>query len=108
MSDTCGCPDDRCVGYHHEADAPCTCVAAVDLDTYTRANWSALYVLEDRGNDPFNGVNRSTIRALSRRGLVVDKGDGRAILTPTGSAALTSINAERVVGGPNASASSRR
>ncbi len=21
--DTCGCPDDRCIGFHHEAGGPC-------------------------------------------------------------------------------------
>ena len=24
--DDCGCPDDRCIGYHHEAGEPCGCV----------------------------------------------------------------------------------
>ena len=25
----CGCPDDRCLGYHHEADEPCPCLEGV-------------------------------------------------------------------------------
>lgn len=24
--DSCGCPDDRCIGHHHEADEPCGCL----------------------------------------------------------------------------------
>jgi len=27
--DRCGCPDDRCAGYHHEVDEECGCVTAV-------------------------------------------------------------------------------
>jgi len=26
--DTCGCVDDRCIGYHHDADDECGCLAA--------------------------------------------------------------------------------
>lgn len=26
--DTCGCPDDRCVGYHHDAAQDCRCLPA--------------------------------------------------------------------------------
>jgi hypothetical protein len=31
--DTCGCPDDRCVGYHHYEDEVCGCLPAL-LDKY--------------------------------------------------------------------------
>jgi hypothetical protein len=24
--DACGCPDDRCIGYHHDAAADCGCI----------------------------------------------------------------------------------
>lgn len=27
--EACGCPDDRCIGYHHERGAPCGCLAAL-------------------------------------------------------------------------------
>lgn len=27
--DRCGCPDDRCIGHHHEPDEPCGCVQAL-------------------------------------------------------------------------------
>lgn len=27
--DTCGCPDDRCAGHHHDQDADCMCVAVL-------------------------------------------------------------------------------
>jgi hypothetical protein len=31
--DTCGCFDDRCIGYHHDASDPCGCLEAC-LDDY--------------------------------------------------------------------------
>lgn len=31
--DECGCPDDRCIGYHHLADEPCGCFRVL-LDEY--------------------------------------------------------------------------
>ena len=27
--DTCGCPDDRCTGQHHDADEDCGCLRAL-------------------------------------------------------------------------------
>lgn len=27
--DKCGCPDDRCIGYHHDALEPCGCLQAL-------------------------------------------------------------------------------
>lgn len=27
--DVCGCPDDRCIGRHHDADTECPCVASL-------------------------------------------------------------------------------
>lgn len=27
--DECGCPDDRCIGYHHDADEECSCLPAL-------------------------------------------------------------------------------
>lgn len=27
--DSCGCPDDRCRGYHHAEDDPCGCLPAL-------------------------------------------------------------------------------
>lgn len=33
--DVCGCPDDRCVGFHHHEDDDCGCLSAF-LDEYPR------------------------------------------------------------------------
>lgn len=30
--DACGCPDDRCIGYHHGADEPCGCLRVLVRD----------------------------------------------------------------------------
>lgn len=27
--DACGCPDDRCIGYHHDEQDDCGCLAAL-------------------------------------------------------------------------------
>ena len=27
--DACGCPDDRCTGYHHDEDSECACLPAL-------------------------------------------------------------------------------
>lgn len=27
--DECGCPDDRCIGYHHDAEEECGCLPAL-------------------------------------------------------------------------------
>lgn len=27
--DTCGCPDDRCIGYHHDSSDDCGCLSAL-------------------------------------------------------------------------------
>jgi hypothetical protein len=27
--DTCGCPDDRCIGYHHDGPDDCGCLPAL-------------------------------------------------------------------------------
>ena len=27
--DACGCPDDRCIGYHHDANDECGCLPAL-------------------------------------------------------------------------------
>jgi hypothetical protein len=27
--DACGCPDDRCIGYHHDAQDDCGCITAL-------------------------------------------------------------------------------
>lgn len=27
--DSCGCPDDRCIGYHHDAQDECQCLPAL-------------------------------------------------------------------------------
>lgn len=32
----CGCPDDRCVGSHHEAYEQCDCLPALLVATYSR------------------------------------------------------------------------
>jgi hypothetical protein len=34
--DSCGCPDDRCIGYHHDEDEDCGCLP-VTLGEYTQA-----------------------------------------------------------------------
>ena len=31
--DTCGCPDDRCIGFHHDSPADCGCLPVL-LDDY--------------------------------------------------------------------------
>lgn len=33
--DACGCPDDRCIGHHHDANEPCGCLRAL-LSDYLR------------------------------------------------------------------------
>lgn len=58
------------------------------VDRYVRGNVIALAILENQGHSEFNGISRRTIRAFARRGLVHDLGDGRAIVTPEGSAAV--------------------
>jgi hypothetical protein len=30
--DACGCPDDRCIGYHHDGDGDCGCLPALLID----------------------------------------------------------------------------
>lgn len=30
--DVCGCPDDRCIGYHHEQQDECGCLTALLID----------------------------------------------------------------------------
>lgn len=34
QGDSCGCPDDRCTGHHHDAGEPCGCLTAL-LETPT-------------------------------------------------------------------------
>lgn len=29
FGDACGCPDDRCIGYHHDAQDECGCLPAL-------------------------------------------------------------------------------
>lgn len=31
--DSCGCPDDRCIGHHHSGDERCQCLPAL-IDDY--------------------------------------------------------------------------
>ena len=31
--DACGCPDDRCIGYHHDEDGECGCLQVL-LEQY--------------------------------------------------------------------------
>jgi len=33
LGDACGCPDDRCIGYHHDAGDDCGCLRVL-LDKY--------------------------------------------------------------------------
>lgn len=33
--DSCGCTDDRCVGFHHGAEEPCYCLPVL-IDDYLR------------------------------------------------------------------------
>ena len=36
--DECGCPDERCRGYHHDADEPCDCLpGAIEAHLTERA-----------------------------------------------------------------------
>lgn len=30
--DSCGCPDDRCIGFHHDAQDDCSCLTALLAD----------------------------------------------------------------------------
>lgn len=32
--DECGCPDDRCIGYHHGSSDDCGCLASLLTDPY--------------------------------------------------------------------------
>jgi hypothetical protein len=34
--DACGCPDDRCIGFHHGAAEECRCLPALLADARTR------------------------------------------------------------------------
>lgn len=34
--DSCGCPDDRCIGYHHDEDEECGCLPVL-LGEYVRS-----------------------------------------------------------------------
>lgn len=36
--DACGCPDDRCIGYHHDADEDCGCLGALLDDPGTEVS----------------------------------------------------------------------
>tara|TARA_B100000378_G_scaffold142555_1_gene115204 strand:+ start:1866 stop:2681 length:816 start_codon:yes stop_codon:yes gene_type:complete len=66
--DTCGCPDDRCIGHHHDADEPCGCIRSI-LDERKNAPgaWQST-----EGNDPHNKgeimstvhPNRPTLRPI--------------------------------------------
>ena len=52
--DRCGCPDDRCIGRHHDADAPCGCVEALADDILGRTDtWR---YLGPPGADPMNAT----------------------------------------------------
>lgn len=31
--DRCGCPDDRCIGHHHDKDEACGCLASLLRDS---------------------------------------------------------------------------
>lgn len=35
--DACGCPDDRCAGYHHDADEDCGCLDVLLVEYVSRA-----------------------------------------------------------------------
>jgi hypothetical protein len=35
--DACGCPDERCIGFHHDADDECGCLPALLPDVYLPA-----------------------------------------------------------------------
>ncbi|MGO2555012.1 MAG: hypothetical protein ACTIA2_08285 [Brevibacterium aurantiacum] len=39
--DKCGCPDDRCIGYHHDPSEPCQCLPALIRDYETEKRSSA-------------------------------------------------------------------
>lgn len=32
LGDACGCPDDRCIGFHHDAQDDCGCLSALLAD----------------------------------------------------------------------------
>ncbi len=34
--DKCGCPDDHCIGYHHDPDDECGCLRTLVLETKDR------------------------------------------------------------------------
>lgn len=46
--DACGCPDDRCIGHHHEPDDPCGCIRVI----LTERNAPDSAATEIEGNDP--------------------------------------------------------
>lgn len=35
QGDSCGCPDDRCIGHHHAKDEECGCVSSLIRDYLT-------------------------------------------------------------------------
>lgn len=34
--DVCGCPDDRCIGYHHDRQDDCECLEALLMEAIQR------------------------------------------------------------------------
>lgn len=43
--DACGCPDDRCIGHHHDVDEPCRCLPAL-ITTYHDETTAAMTPIE--------------------------------------------------------------
>jgi hypothetical protein len=39
--DACGCPDDRCIGYHHFENEPCGCLPVLLADLIGKEEESA-------------------------------------------------------------------
>jgi hypothetical protein len=40
--DACGCPDDRCTGYHHDVSDDCGCLSSLLADYVTRRAGAAV------------------------------------------------------------------
>lgn len=37
LGDSCGCPDDRCIGYHHDENEECSCLDVTIAEVAAKA-----------------------------------------------------------------------
>lgn len=86
--DSCGCPDDRCIGYHHDREDDCGCLPTL-LDQYVEqltlvanapspAMQAAIYEISGTSPGPITYVyaeakrypSTRTVEALAKRGFL--------------------------------------